>query len=79
MLERERETGGRSNTPTKLLPPPPKTNAQVDASIPSTRLFDVSRTEALLGRPLRDPEATLCDMVQAVLDEDEEREGKEEG
>jgi hypothetical protein len=40
-------------------------------------LFDVSKTEALVGRPLRAPEETLCDMIQALLDEEEEEE--EEG
>ncbi len=48
---------------------------QVDPSIRSSRLFDTRKTAALLGRPLRAPEATLCDMVRALSEEEEEGEG----
>lgn len=47
------------------------TRIQVNRAIRSKALFDTRKTEALLGRPLRDPEETLCDMVQALLDEEE--------
>ena len=46
----------------------------------SRRLFDVSKVEELLGRPLKAPEETLRDMVQAmIVDEEEEEEGGREG
>ena len=45
----------------------------------SRRLFDVSKVEELLGRPLKAPEETLRDMVQAMLEEEEEEGGREGG
>jgi hypothetical protein len=34
----------------------------------SKKVFDVRKAERLLGRPLRGPEETLRDMVQALLE-----------
>ena len=45
----------------------------------SRRVFDVSKVEDLLGRPLKAPEETLREMVLAMLEEEEEEEEGEGG